>query len=101
MARKRKRPGYCWRILAWDESDPDVGTVEQEYDGTESVRFDELVIDDWFHLEQMDERIWWMCVGDLHINIRIRPDGRREVSGWLDHGSLDVTGGGSFKVTDA
>ena len=100
MAR-RKLPGYRWRTLAWDESDTEDGAVKQEYDGTESVCFDELVIDDWFHLEQMHPRGWWMCVGDLHIHIRIRPDGRHEISGWLDRGSLDTSGDGSFQVTDA
>ena len=37
--------------------------------------FDELVIDDWFHLEQMDTRLWWMRVGDYHLWVRIPAKG--------------------------
>lgn len=42
--------------------------------------FDELVIDDWLHLEQMDERRWWMRVGDARISISVREGGGAEVS---------------------
>lgn len=42
--------------------------------------FDELVIDDWLHLEQMDERSWWMRVGDARINIVVHESRRVEVS---------------------
>ena len=73
--------------------------VEQEFDHGGGVRFDELVIDDWFHIEQMDDRRWWMCVGDLHINIHVRHDGRRVVSGWADRGCI-VLGGGGFEVVE-
>lgn len=45
--------------------------------------FDELVIDDWFHLEQMDERDWWLGVGNgddyWHLNIHIDRDGKATV----------------------
>jgi hypothetical protein len=37
--------------------------------------FDELVIDEWLHVEQMDTRHWWMRVGGTHINIWIARDG--------------------------
>lgn len=33
--------------------------------------FDELVIDEWFHLEQMDRNSWWMRVGDVDIWVRV------------------------------
>lgn len=33
--------------------------------------FDELVIDDWFHLEQMDEKDYWMRLGQLTIRIHL------------------------------
>lgn len=92
MPRRRKLPGYRWRTLAWDESKPEQPPLKQEYDGTESVRFDELVIDDWFHMEQMDDRIWWACVGDMHFNILVRHDGRVEINGWMDRGRLEVHG---------
>lgn len=60
-------------------------TVElHSTDYAEPVCFDELVIDDWFHIEQMDKRLWWMRVGDLNINIHVRSDGSRDLSGWWD-----------------
>ena len=37
--------------------------------------FDELVIDDWFHLEQTSTRRYWIGVGDAHINIYIPTKG--------------------------
>ena len=32
---------------------------------------DELVIDDWLHIEQMDTRVWWMQIGDARIHVRV------------------------------
>lgn len=69
-------PGMRWRVLAWkgppwQPGDP--GKVELRNEG----RFDELVVDDWFHLEQMDTYYWWMCVGGQHFDIYIpRKKGR-------------------------
>jgi len=65
-------PGTIWRILAKDGS----REVTLENQGV----FDELVIDDWLHLEQMDERSWWMRVGDASIHVVINKDGSVEVS---------------------
>ena len=86
--RKRRIPGYRWRTLAWHD---DGEKIEQEYDGTEGVCFDELVVDEWFHIEQMDTRDWWMQVGDLHINIHINPDKTTEVTGWSE-GEIELAG---------
>lgn len=38
---------------------------------TEQCTFDELVIDDWLHLEQMSDRAYWMRLGDAWIWIDI------------------------------
>lgn len=49
--------------------------------GTDTVKaeapagFDELVVGDWFHMEQMDTRFWWMRLGDVSWNIMIGRDG--------------------------
>jgi hypothetical protein len=32
---------------------------------------DELVIDDWFHLEQMDDGRWWIRVGKDAIEVNL------------------------------
>src|SRR5947207_8994223 len=42
--------------------------------------FDEVVIDDWFHLEQMGANDWWMAVSktngdEIVLNVRVR-DGK-------------------------
>lgn len=78
---RKKPPGSRWRILAW------AGERQHKLDldsrAFPSV-FDEIVIDDWFHLEQMDARTWWMAVSGVGQDgkrvretlwIRIRRDG--------------------------
>jgi hypothetical protein len=66
------KPGSRWRILSRN-GDRDV-TLEN--DGI----FDELVVDEWLHLEQMDDDTWWLRLGDARIDIKVLPDGRAEVS---------------------
>jgi hypothetical protein len=68
----RPVPGALWRILAKDDS----REISLENEGI----FDELVIDDWFHLEQMDERRWWIRVGDARIDVVVDENGRVKVS---------------------
>ena len=64
--------GSAWRILAKGEGD-DVFSAEDR--GV----FDELVIDQWFHLEQMSDNTWWVRVGDARIDIEIQSDGKAKV----------------------
>lgn len=104
------KPGYRWGTLA--HRDHGTGQVAQEFDGTEGVCFDELVIDNWFHLEQMDTRCWWLGFGDptggpyLHLNIWIDGKGRVETitvgdesrdgslwARWGRAGLIDLRGG--------
>ncbi|MGE6759175.1 hypothetical protein ACQKGO_14230 [Corallococcus interemptor] len=59
-------PGRTWRVLAHE----DAGPVELKNRGT----FDELVVDDWFHMEQLDARAWWMKVGDMRVLVTLSPD---------------------------
>jgi len=93
-------PGFEWRILAHERTlrnskgvhtgkslDVDAG-ITRRSDGYPGVRtrlagdweFDELVLDHWFHLEQMNDRSWWIGVGDpgsgdyFHINVHIKAD---------------------------
>lgn len=51
-------PGGKWRILAEGRGGK---RVELDSKNAPSV-FDECVVDDWFHLEQMDDREWWMAI---------------------------------------
>lgn len=85
---KRFWPGFKWRILAHGRIDNGRTTDESylkdgrvaiySHDYSHPVEFDELVIDHWFHLEQMSDRVWWLGVGDpdhgdyYHVWIRIK-----------------------------
>jgi hypothetical protein len=66
------KPGSRWRLLARDGE----RNVTAQNEGV----FDELVVDDWLHLEQMDDNTWWMRLGDARIDIKILADGPIEVS---------------------
>lgn len=91
-----QHPKSCPSNWAWKNA-PKLGTKEYEawrlvrgalrhsatvelhsHEIPEPVEFDELVIDHWFHLEQMSDRHYWMQVGDWHINVHI--DGKKEVT---------------------
>ncbi len=37
--------------------------------------FDELVVGQWFHIERMDSRVWWMRIGEQDFMIGISPEG--------------------------
>lgn len=99
---KKFWPGYRWRILAWEKTEQGKkgNYTGGQYDrrsgsgpiaptdgpGEGNWEFDELVIDHWFHLEQMDDRDWWIGVGDpgngdyYHINVHIDGDKKVTVS---------------------
>jgi len=71
--RRLRTPGMVWRIQALTRSGEPVALANAGV-------FDELVIDDWFHLEQMDDRTWWFAVGTgddtRHYFVHIERDGR-------------------------
>lgn len=79
----RKRPGSSWRIRTVGRSTTlDVASSKSALKHlvdtksaktlvTEKHVFDELAIDDWFHLEQMDDRVWWLNVGDRGLVVWI------------------------------
>jgi hypothetical protein len=41
--------------------------------------FDEVVVDEWLHIEKMDTNQYWMRVGDACINVSIQDDGKVDV----------------------
>lgn len=108
------KPGYRWRILAHRDKGESVSIVsawtrraadrwwkkampgqkrpaaEREQVVREPSCFDELVIDNWFHLEQMDSRTWWVCVAGYHIWVRIPTKGEPIVT--HDGAPLDTYG---------
>lgn len=67
----QKVPGANWRFLAHDAN----SRTELENKGI----FDELVVDNWLHVEQMDERVWWLMIGDARILVTIDPNGAATV----------------------
>lgn len=56
-----------------DVEPPEDATSITVLEGTE---FDELVIGEWIHLEQMDTGRWWCNLGGVTINIQVDRDGR-------------------------
>lgn len=44
-----------------------------EFPGTE---FDELVVGNWAHIEQMDTGFWWMTIGGVVLHVKADRDGR-------------------------
>jgi hypothetical protein len=68
-------PGKRWRMLIRTGTRAEPKTLEHRNEGV----LDELVVDDWLHLEQMDTRAWWMRVGDYTLDIYIEKDGTAKV----------------------
>ena len=91
-------PGFSWRILAHKRTNVGRAKVENYLpDGqidirsehfSEPAEFDELVIDNWLHLEQMSDRDWWIGLGTAEdgrgyewmVNVHIDRFGRARVS---------------------
>lgn len=67
ILRCARNPGSEWRVQARD-GDRKIALSNEGI-------FDELVVDHWLHVEQLDERIWWMRVGDARLQVSIAKDG--------------------------
>lgn len=67
-----RESGRSWRLLAHREIGEDL-SVENE------GLFDELILDHWFHLERMEERLWWLRVGDARLLVELHEDGSAEL----------------------
>lgn len=70
----KNKPGYDWWTHVGDG--PSSNDNIQKGDG--KTVFDELVIDNWLHLEQMDDEHWWMRVGPISIRIKPNLDNYKE-----------------------
>lgn len=96
MRRRAFWPGFEWGVLAHRRAKVGAAKIEDyiarfEVDSTDfedPIEFDELVIDDWFHLEQMSDRRWWIGLGTAEdgvgyewmINVHVDRNGRATVS---------------------
>lgn len=77
MSRKRA-PGSVWRVSAdHPVTGEEVSTGSAEHPGTV---FDELVVDRWLYVEQMDTHVWWINIGGVHVNVTVADGSAREVS---------------------
>ena len=55
-----------WRILAQKDGEK----IDIENQGM----LDEIVLQAWFHLEQLDNNKWWIRIGDARILVSVEPD---------------------------
>lgn len=103
MSRRKGSPtpprsGTRWRI-GFDEDGQRL-TLENRGE------FDELVLDDWLHVEQMDRGVWWLQLGGASFNVSVARDGRVTVmlqDGGIAHGELTgprFTDGRPWKLGD-
>jgi hypothetical protein len=69
----RSKPGARWRLKA--DVAPGASIVHRSEDQTPETVVDEVVIDDWFHLEQMNDRAYWMQIGDAWVWVEIPEKG--------------------------
>jgi hypothetical protein len=58
--------GGTWRLLAHRGDEP--------FEAADIGVFDELVVDEWLHVEQLDTNQWWLRVGDARILVRVTGD---------------------------
>lgn len=68
--RKRRRwfnINTRWRVLGHAADGSSVAHKFTEEDG---VRFDEIVVGSWLHIEQMNDHDYHVILGDQHYNVR-------------------------------
>lgn len=70
MSRKpRKRADGPWRVSVGGQKSPRV-----HHEG--AAEFDEIVVGDWLHVEQMSDRHYWVVIGGVNINVFFNQLGR-------------------------
>jgi hypothetical protein len=70
MGRRKPAPGQ-WRTVTY----PDPDTRHEAH----GEGFDEIVLDHWLHVEQMDDHDWWLAVGPLHLYVTADKDGHARI----------------------
>ena len=73
---KRAKPGSQWRVLADGPKGENVNLGPLSMTKGPASIFDELVVDQWLHVEQMGPREWWMMIGDARVWVEVGRDGR-------------------------
>jgi len=74
----RRRTNTRWRLLAHhvDAAGAIGATVDIRSELNGPSVFDEVVVDHWLHVEEMDAGRYWMNVGGLVIWVTVTRDGR-------------------------
>ena len=71
-----------WRVLAHKVKGRGC-EFNHRFEPKDGMEFDELVVGDWFHMEQMNTRDWWIGIGRggnlVMVNIHIPAKGQVEV----------------------
>ena len=68
---RRRVPGGRWRILCPPKpgfSGPALTASSLEY---VDRRFDEVAVDDWLHVEQLNKTEWHVRIGDRIFNVSV------------------------------
>lgn len=89
MSGRLRRAGARWRLLVNGANGPahhitpDPKFAAAHPDGAYSrthliahTEFDELAVGSWLHIEQMDNRVWWMNIGGVTVHVTADRDGR-------------------------
>lgn len=73
---KRHKPGSHWRVLVHGAPGPVLDVGHDAY--KQPTEFDEVVVDEWLHLEQLDSRLWSLRLGPLLISIHVGERGQAD-----------------------
>jgi len=77
---RRRLPGTRWRLLANAAPTGRGGMYGQPTrlasDDNQPTVFDELVVDQWLHIEQMTGSVWWVNIGGVTLHVKADRDGR-------------------------
>lgn len=88
-----RRAGAVWRLLVHRhetdgprsemahsvQSDRVRGRDDGQWQKTtvlDRTEFDELVVGQWLHIEQMDTGLWWMNIAGVTVHVKANRDGR-------------------------
>jgi hypothetical protein len=63
--------GNEWRLLAHRGDEK----LEIENQGC----LDEVVVGEWLHMEQMDDNVWWLRIGDARLMVTLGAEGQPSV----------------------
>jgi len=72
-----RHPGAAWRFKVGEHSQQ--RRIEDGYDRKQL--FDEIVVDDWLHVEALNARDFWVRLGNRTFNVHIAKSGVVTVEG--------------------